>query len=147
MELPQFCAKPPMHCPQFANKMDCMIKPQNVLFCLIDNTSQEMCTRFALCCALLHDDVIKWKHFPRYWPFVWGIQRSPVNSSHKGQWRRALIFSLICAWMNGWANNGAVGDLRRHRAHYDVTVMVVENRPILPQILQDYFTDTRCPFC
>ena len=22
---------------------------------------------------LLHDDVIKWKHFPHYWPFVWGI--------------------------------------------------------------------------
>ena len=31
----------------------------------------------------LHDDVIKWKHFPRYWPFVWGIHRSPVNSPHK----------------------------------------------------------------
>ena len=36
-----------------------------------------------------HDDVIKWKHFPRYWPFVRGIHRSPVNSPHKGQWRRA----------------------------------------------------------
>ena len=32
-----------------------------------------------------HDDVIKWKHFPRYRPFVWGIPRSPVNSPHKGQ--------------------------------------------------------------
>ena len=38
-----------------------------------------------------HDDVIKWKHFPRYWPFVRGIHRSPVNSSHKGQWRGALM--------------------------------------------------------
>ena len=37
-----------------------------------------------------HDDVIKWKHFPRYWPFVGGIHRSPENSSHKGQWRGAL---------------------------------------------------------
>ena len=27
-----------------------------------------------------HDDVIKWKHFPRYWPFVREIHRSPVNS-------------------------------------------------------------------
>ena len=44
-----------------------------------------------------HDDVIKWKHFPRYWPFVMGIHRSPVNSSHKDQWRGALMFSLICA--------------------------------------------------
>ena len=41
----------------------------------------EICTYF--CCA--HDDVIKWKHFPRYWPFVWGIHRSPVNSPNKGQ--------------------------------------------------------------
>ena len=51
-----------------------------------------------------HDDVIKWKHFPRYWTFVWGIHRSPVNSPHKGQWRGALIFSLICVWINGWVN-------------------------------------------
>ena len=47
-----------------------------------------------------HDDVIKWKHFPRYWPFVRGIHRSPVNFPHKGQWRGALMFSLICARVN-----------------------------------------------
>ena len=70
-----------------------------------------------------HDDVIKWKHFSRYWPFVWGIHRSPVNSPHKGQWRGTLMFSLICAWINGWVNNGDAGDWRRHRAHHDVTVM------------------------
>ena len=70
-----------------------------------------------------HDDVIKWKHFPRYWSFVRGIHRSPVNSPHKGQWRGALIFSLICVWINGWVNNREVGDLRRYRAHYDVIVM------------------------
>ena len=70
-----------------------------------------------------HDDVIKWKHFPRYWPFVRGIHRSPVNSTHKGQWRRALMFSLIRAWINRWVNNREAGDLRRYRAHYDVIVM------------------------
>ena len=31
----------------------------------------------------IHDDVIKWKHFPRYWPFVQGILQWPVNSPHK----------------------------------------------------------------
>ena len=45
-----------------------------------------------------HDDVIKWKHFPCNWPFVRGTHRSPVNSPHKGQWRGALMFSLICVW-------------------------------------------------
>ena len=58
-----------------------------------------------------------------YWPFVRGIHRSPVNSPHKGQWRGALMFSLICSWINGWVNNREAGDLRRHRTDYDVTVM------------------------
>ena len=70
-----------------------------------------------------HDDVIKWNHFPRYWPFVRGIHRYAVNSPHKGQWRGALMFSLICVWINGWVSNREAGDLRRYRAHYDVTVM------------------------
>ena len=39
-----------------------------------------------------HDDVIKWTHFPRYWPFVRRIHRWPVNSPHKGQWRGAFMF-------------------------------------------------------
>ena len=43
----------------------------------------------------------------------------------KGQWRGALIFSLICAWTNGWANHWDASDLRRHRAHYSITVMKV----------------------
>ena len=76
--------------------------------------------------TVLHDDVMKWKHFPRYWPFVRGIHRSPVNSPHKSQWRWALMFSLICAWINGWLNNREAGDLRRHRAHYNVTVLYQE---------------------
>ena len=76
----------------------------------------------------LHDDVIKWKHFPRYWPFVRGIHRSPVNSPHKGQWRGALMFSLICVWINDWVNSREAGDLRRNRAHYDVIVMVFSAR-------------------
>ena len=70
-----------------------------------------------------HDDVIKWKHFPRYWPFVRGIHRSPVNSPHKGQWCGALMFSLICTRINGWANNLEAVDLRCHRAYYDVSVI------------------------
>ena len=69
------------------------------------------------------DDVIKWKYFPRNWPLVRGIQRLPVNSPHKDQWRRALMFSLIYAWISGWVNNCEVGDLGRHRAHYYVIVM------------------------
>ena len=75
------------------------------------------------CQAWAHDDVIKWKHFPRYWPFVRGIHRPPVNSPHKGQWRGALMFSLICVWINVWVNNREAGDLRRYRDHYDVILI------------------------
>ena len=71
----------------------------------------------------IHDDVIEWKLFPRYWPFARGIHRWPLDSPHKGQCRGALMFSLICAWTNGWVNNRDAGDSRRHRGHYDVTVM------------------------
>ena len=71
-----------------------------------------------------------WRHqmeaFPHYWPFVKGIHRSPADSPHKGQWRGVLMFSLICAEINGWgwANSREAGDLRRHRAHYNVTVVI-----------------------
>ena len=52
---------------------------------------------------------------------------SPVTCefpAHKGKWRGTLMFSLICAWTNSWLNNREAGDLTRHRAHYDVTLIV-----------------------
>ena len=147
-----------------------------------------------------HDDVIKWKHFPRYWTFVRGIHWSPVKPppppppqhthtkkrpvtvrfgvlfhlhlniqlskqswgwwfetpscplwrhcdesyaintcsglvhgtsgskqinmvNQKDQWRGALMFHIICAWTNNWANNREADDLRCHRAHYDANVV------------------------
>ena len=68
------------------------------------------------CMYIFHEGVLKWKHFPRYWPFVRGIHRFPVNSPHKDQWRRAFIFfflssSLICFWINGWVNKLIYGDV------------------------------------
>ena len=80
---------------------------------------------------ITYDDVIKWKHFPRYWPPVRGIHRSPVNSPHTGQWRGALMFSLIFAWINSWVNNRDAGDLRRHHAHYDVNVITMMEGEII----------------
>ena len=67
--------------------------------------------------------------FPRYWPFVRGIHRSPVNSPHKDQWLGALMFSLICAWINSWVNNPDAGDLRRHRIHYGAVVILMTSLP------------------
>ena len=52
-----------------------------------------------------------------------GIHRSPVNSPHKGQWRGALMFSLICNWINDWVNNRETGYFRCYHAHYDVNGM------------------------
>ena len=72
----------------------------------------------------IHDDVIKWKHFRRYWPFVWGIHWPPVNSPHKAGDAELFMFLWSAPWINGWVNNREAGDLRRHCAHYDVTVML-----------------------
>ena len=82
------------------------------------------------------DDVIKWKHFPRYWPFVRVIDRSPVNSPHKGQWRGALMFSVICARKNGCVNKRETGDLRRYCAHHNVIVMNLESVNIFWRFLK-----------
>ena len=73
------------------------------------------------------DDVIKWKHFLRYWPFVRGFHQSLVNFPHKGQWRAALMFSMICVRINGWVNNRMADDLRRYCVHYDVIVIITRN--------------------
>ena len=74
------------------------------------------------------------KHLTRYGSLMRGIHQSPVNSPHKCQWRRALGFSLICARTNGWVNNRDAGDLRRHLAHYDVTVMQSRTSKLILQM-------------
>ena len=66
-----------------------------------------------------HDDVIKWKHFHV-------VGRVPVTGEFPVQrpvTRRFDIFFDVCPKKNGWVNNGEAGDLRRHRTHYDVSVM------------------------
>ena len=72
---------------------------------------------------LENDDVIKWKHFRVTGPLCWEFTGHRWIPRTKGQWREALMFSLIFAWTNNWANNGGTGDLRRHCTRYDVSVM------------------------
>ena len=87
------------------------------------------CLPRELVLATSHDDVIKCKPFPCYWPFVRGIHRPPMDLDypHKGQERGSFMLSSICAWSNVWANNRNTVDLRRHRVHYDVTAMKYRN--------------------
>ena len=51
------------------------------------------------------------------------------------------MFSLICTRINGWVNNGEAGDLRRHRAHYDVTVMYCHTADVREQCLRTHDID------
>ena len=64
----------------------------------------------------------------------------PVNSPHKGQWRAALMFSLISACTNGCANNRYAGHLKHHRAHYDVIVMLWLDRALALHRLSCWWT-------
>ena len=75
---------------------------------------------------LQHDEVIKWKHFPRYWPFVRGIHRSPVNSPHKGQWRGALRLNKRLneqSW--GWGFKTPSCPLWRHCNGFAATWVII----------------------
>ena len=78
-----------------------------------------------------------WRHqmetFSALLAFCAENHRSPVTSPHKGLWRGALMFSLICVWINSWVNNPEARDLRRHRAHCDVSVM---RKPVMRKTLQ-----------
>ena len=65
-----------------------------------------------------HDDVIRWKHFPRYC-----AGNSPVPGEFPAQRPVTRSFDVFFDRITGWVNNGEAGDLRRHRAHYDVIVM------------------------
>ena len=67
----------------------------------------------------------------------------PGEFPHKGQWRGTLMFSLICAWINGWVNNGKAGDLRRHHSHYGVTVMhaTFKGKPIFDRTEKRQITE------
>ena len=58
---------------------------------------------------------------------------SPVTCEFPEQ--KLWCFSLICAWINVWENNREAGDLRRHHAHYDVTVMCSTLGVIFPSLL------------
>ena len=98
-----------------------------LLFSIIQIISTTAFTTTSTCeystIGLDNDDVIKWKHFLRCWSSVRGIHWWLVDSPHKGQWRRALMFSLMCTRTNGWANNRDVVNLIRQRVYCDVTVI------------------------
>ena len=61
----------------------------------------------------------RWSHQMETFSALLALCESP----NKGQWRGTLMFSLVCAWINSWVNNHVTGDLKRHRAHYDDTLM------------------------
>ena len=83
---------------------------------------------------------------------LWGESTWTVDSPHKGKWCGALMFSLICAWINDWANNQDAGDLRRHRTHYDGYCNVIFNtrsvmlKPMFNDAMLTSFTDMLTQF-
>ena len=85
-----------------------------------------------------HDDVIKWKHSPRYW---WGEssgdQWIPLNKGHVTR-NFDVFFDLRLN--KRLSKNRDAGDLRRHHAHYDVTVMMstfMDNQPYMYELYSD----------
>ena len=90
----------------------------------IQTTTSNVIEWESLSLTVSHDDVIKWKHFPRNWPFVRGIHRSRWIPHTKASHTELWCFFFICVCINGWVNNREAGDLRRYQAHYEVIVMI-----------------------
>ena len=116
---------------QFNTKQSAMARPNGTKHhCFVTRTPWCLTsTETRLCSSPAFVTIPWWRHqmetFSALLAICAGIHRSPVNSPHKGQWRVALMFSLICVWINGWVNNREAGDLTHYRAYYDVTVMYV----------------------
>ena len=87
--------------------------------CNFRSTTKRPSSRLLNSCSNLNFTVAWWRHQME-------INRSPVNSPHKGRWCGALMFPLICDWICCWVNNRQAGDLRRHCAHYNIIVMVCQ---------------------
>ena len=51
------------------------------------------------------------------------VGNSPFAGEFSVQMPVTRNFDASFAWANGWMNNRDAGDLKRYRAHYDVTVM------------------------
>ena len=82
----------------------------------------------------VHDDVIKWKHFPRYWPSVRGFRRSSVNSPAQ----RPVMFFFICAWINDWVNNREAG--------WDAIVSIVTSLSCTHEFARQRYISSCCDF-
>ena len=90
---------------------------------------QVICANWTLCVL---SDISWWRHQMEAFSALLALyaRHSPVNSPHKSQWRGDLMFFLIWVWINGSVNSREAGDLRRHRAHYDVIVMLCSMRSL-----------------
>ena len=101
-------------------------------------TNDEHCKRVFLVLVvyflyIYHDDVIRWKHSPRYWPF--GRELTGDTGHLWIPLTKASDAELWCfLWsareQTDWVNNPDAGDLRRHRAHYDFTLIFSHMRII-----------------
>ena len=108
----------------------CLVSTILVRLHQLKHKNYKQCYGIALfCCGLL---LVKfktwWRHQMELFSALLAIcaGNSPVTGDFphtKDQWRGAMMFSLNYAWINGWVNTREADDLRRHRAHYYVTVM------------------------
>ena len=78
--------------------------------------------RWTMPCITRHDDVMTWEGFPHYWPFSWWRHQMETISASLAICAGNSWFALICARINGWANNREAGDLRRRCTNYDAIV-------------------------
>ena len=71
---------------------------------------------------LKHDDIIKWKYCPRYWPFMRGIHRSRVNSPQKRPVTRSFDVFFDLRPKQQWWGDLLLNVIRKMVATLPVTI-------------------------
>ena len=112
---------------QFLFHVSCKLRAHQIWFWSLDVVMEllQYSIKFAIC-ILQHAIQVRPCGFSMHVIMTsWNVNIFRVTGHFRvtGQWRRHLMFSLICAWINAWVNNREAGDLRRHPVHYDVIVM------------------------
>ena len=108
-------------------------RQKNMFLFLYTGTTQQLssCWKKRTRSSCIYNDIIKWKHFSALLVLCEGNHRSPVCPPHKCQCHKALMFSLMYACTNDWANIPDVGGLRHHGSHCDATVMLHVQYPTI----------------
>ena len=102
------------------------IRGSRLQYSILHITNAQMCKIMCLNESVVCQEMLQLRLMTLLPSFSWWRHQMETFSALLAFWRGALMFSLVCVWINDRVNSREAGDLRRYRAHYDVIVMYVQ---------------------